>query len=144
MTARPEVGDEVATLAVDRRVFVGDDDYSGLIFFNTYRRWMSEGDQQLFTVLGHPVWEDLADGWGAPVVHSELDCHVAARSGDELVQEVVLREARRTSFSTTHTFSRDGQVLATGTNVRVWVELATMAPRTAPPWTRSASPPRRS
>lgn len=133
----------MATLAVDRQVFVGDDDFSGLIFFNTYRRWMSEGDQQLFSTLGHPVWRDVAAGWGAPVVHSELDCHAAARSGDEIVQEVVLREARRTSFSTTHRFTRGGQILATGTNVRVWVELATMAPHSAPGWTRSAPTPER-
>lgn len=129
----------IATCSVARQVFVGDDDLSGLIFFDTYRRWMSEGDQQLFTQQGHPVWEDLSAGFGAPVVRSELDCHAPARSGDLMEQEIVLHAAGRSSFSTTHRFTCRGSVVATGKNIRVWVDLATMTPCPAPDWTRLGS-----
>ena len=123
---------------IERRVYVGDDDMSGLIYFATYFRYMAEGDQECFEALGHPVWSQIADGVSAPAVHASCDFLAPARSGDRLRQQIRLTAGDRSSSTTEHTFVTDsGVTVAQGRIVRAWVHLASMETRPVPPWLRA-------
>lgn len=124
---------------IERRVYLGDDDMSGLIYFATYFRYMAEGDQECFEALGHPVWDQIADGESAPAVHASCDFLAPARAGDRLRQQIRLVAGERSSSTTEHTFVTDaGVTVARGRIVRAWVHLATMETRPVPPWLRDA------
>lgn len=118
-----------------RRVYVGDDDASGLIYFASYFRYMAEGDQEYFCALGKPVWDQIAAGEGAPAVHASCDFFLPVRTGDGLLQRVRLVPGGRSSFSTGHVFeNEDGRAVAKGEIVRVWTNLATLESQPYPQW----------
>lgn len=120
-----------------RRVYVGDDDQSGLIYFATYFRYMAEGDQDYFAALGHPFWSQIAAGESGPAVHAACDFVAPARTGDTLRQQVRLVPGAGSSWATEHTFVDEaGVTVAQGRIVRVWVDLATMETRPLPRWLR--------
>jgi acyl-CoA thioesterase FadM len=118
------------------RVHIGDDDSSGLMFFGTVFRYVSEGDQLLFERLGHPAWDQIRDGAAAPVVHASCDFLAPAKAGAELLQEIELRPGERSSMSFEHRFTAvaDGTVVAMARTVRCWVDLAAMATQPLPSW----------
>jgi YbgC/YbaW family acyl-CoA thioester hydrolase len=131
----------VATHSRVRRVLVGDDDGSGLIYFPSYYHYMSEGDQELFELLGMPVTEQFRQGIASPVAHSRCDYVAPARAGDLLRHDIALFRGAHSSMTVRHTFAReDGTLVARGEVVRVWVELATMTVRPIPAWIPMAAP----
>lgn len=124
---------------IERRVYLGDDDMSGLIYFATYFRYMAEGDQECFEALGHPVWSQIAAGESAPAVHASCDFLAPARSGDRLRQQIRLTPGGRSSCTTEHTFvTEEGVTVARGRIVRAWVHLATMETTPVPRWLHDA------
>jgi acyl-CoA thioesterase FadM len=143
VTKAPEELANAAVLASHQRqrtVLVGEDDVSGLIYFPTYYHYMSEGDQELFSKLGHPVWEQLRSGIAAPAVHTEVDYLAPARAGDELVHRITMYAGRRTSTCTVHEFIRaDGAMAARGLIVRAWVEMDGMTATPIPDWLSAVS-----
>jgi 4-hydroxybenzoyl-CoA thioesterase len=126
---------------LSRRVYVGDDDASGLIYFPSYLRYMAEGDQDYFDALGHPVVEMIGDGVSCPAVNSSCDFVSPARAGDDLDQEIRITVGQRSSFACHHEFRLDDRVVARGRVVRVWVNLADMSSQPLPEWLREASEP---
>jgi acyl-CoA thioesterase FadM len=118
------------SLTRTRKVFVGEDDASGIIFFATYFHYMAEGDQLLFEQIGAPVHRQIADRAAGPAVHVECDYVSPARAGDELEHEIRLSVGRRSSYATTHEFRSGGRVVARDRIVRAFVDLDTL--RTAP------------
>jgi YbgC/YbaW family acyl-CoA thioester hydrolase len=123
-----------------RRVYVGDDDQSGLIYFATYFRYMAEGDQECFAALGYPFWSQIAAGESGPAVHAACDFVAPARTGDTLRQQIRLLPGASSSCTTEHTFIDEGGVtVARGRIVRAWVDLTTMQTRPLPPWLRRST-----
>lgn len=127
-------GPVVAAYQRHRRVYVGDDDRSGLIFFPMYYHYIAEAEQDFFDQVGIAAWSELAQGVGSPAVHTSCDYIAPARAGDLLLQDLELRLGRRTSFRIDHTFTRAGEVVARAASVRVHVATATMRPRPLPKW----------
>jgi 4-hydroxybenzoyl-CoA thioesterase len=121
-----------------RRVYFGDDDASGLIYFPAYFQYMSEGDQDLLAELGFPVHEQVAAGITAPVVHAECDYLAPSRAGDLLTQWIRISLGTRTSTVTQHEFRRGDVIVARGRIVRAWVELNRMRPVEVPASFRAA------
>lgn len=127
-------GPVVATYQRHRRVYVGDDDSSGLIFFPMYYHYIAEAEQDFFDQVGIPAWSELAEGVGSPAVHTSCDYVAPARAGDLLLQELELRLGRRTSFRIDHTFTLAGELVARASSVRVHVDTTTMRPLPLPQW----------
>lgn len=118
-----------------RRVLVGDDDASGIIFFASYFHYMAEGDQELFEALGHPIWDQIDTGEAGPAVNATCDYLSPARSGDLLRQTVRLVAGAHTSVRTEHEWTLDsGVVTARGRITRCWVDLASMTKLPLPAW----------
>ena len=115
-----------------RRVYVGDDDASGLIYFPMYYHYMAEAEQEWFAELGRPVWDDLARGVASPVAHSACDYLAPVHAGDALAQSIDVTFGR-TSVELHHVFTRGERTeVARGRIVRVWVDMATMEPQPVP------------
>lgn len=134
-------GPIVATYHRHRRVYVGDDDASGLIFFPMYYHYMAEAEQDFFDQVGIAAWSELAEGVGSPAVQTSCNYIAPARAGDLLLQELELRLGRRTSFRIDHTFTRAGELVARASSVRVHVDTTTMRPQPLPQWLREVRSP---
>jgi 4-hydroxybenzoyl-CoA thioesterase/acyl-CoA thioester hydrolase len=122
-----------------RTVHLGDDDSSGLIFFATYFRYMSEGEQDYLAALGHPVAAHVRDGVTCPAVGSSCEFVSPVYGGDVLDQTIRLVAGRRSSFRSEHEFRAGERVVARGRIDRVWTELATMTSQPLPDWIRAAA-----
>jgi acyl-CoA thioester hydrolase len=111
------------------RVFVGDDDSSGLIYFAAYYKLISEGEQLMFAELGVDVAAQIRNGAAMPVVHSECDCVGPARAGDTLRHAIGLEVGARSTVTTHHLFRQasTNELTARGTVVRVLTDMETMA-----------------
>ena len=126
----------VATYQRQRRVYVGDDDRSGLIFFPMYYHYMAEAEQDFLDEVGVAAWDELAAGVGSPTVHTSCDYVAPARAGDLLLQQLELRLGRTTSFRIDHTFSCGGAVVARAASVRAHISTTTMQTLPLPEWLR--------
>lgn len=134
-------GPIVAQHVRTRTVLVGDDDASGLLYFPVVYQYMSEGEQEIFGLLGRPTWGQIDDGVASPAVHTECDYISATRAGDVLTHTLRVRLGNHSSMGTEHEFTtRDGKLALRGRIVRAWVELATMSIQPVPQWLRSRQP----
>ncbi|MFF5988776.1 acyl-CoA thioesterase [Prauserella flavalba] len=122
-----------------RKVLVGEDDASGLIYFATYFHYMSEGDQLLFDEIGSPIHRQIRDRLAGPAVHVECDYLAPVRAGDELTHEIVMAAGKRSSVMTEHEFRRGDLVVARGRIVRAYVDLGTLETVEVPDLIRAAA-----
>lgn len=133
--AVPEFGPVKFRHQRKRRVWLGDDDASGLIFYPLIFRYMSEGEQEFFESLGHPVWTQIQEGTVAPIRQAMCDFLRPIQVGTLISHSLEVRLGRRTSMKLEHSFSSDdGVVLAYGHTVRVWVQLVAGVNVELPTW----------
>lgn len=129
------------SLTSNRHVYIGDDDASGLIYFNTYFRFMSEADQDFFRAVGHPLIESIRDSVSCPCVKAECSYIRPVRAGDDISQITTLESPGRSSFQMVHRFYMGGTLVAEGTISRVWTDLRAMTSMALPQWLRDLSTP---
>jgi 4-hydroxybenzoyl-CoA thioesterase len=122
-----------------RKVLVGEDDASGLIYFATYFHYMSEGDQLLFEEIGHPIHRQIRDRIAGPAVHAECDYVAPARAGDELTHEISLLTGKRSSVTSRHEFRCGDRVVARGRIVRAYIDLGRFRTVDVPAGIRAAA-----
>ena len=127
------------SLTSSRHVFIGDDDASGLIYFNSYFRYMSEADQDFFRAVGHPLIESINEKVSCPCVKAECSYIRPVRAGDDLSQITTLESPGRSSFRMVHRFYLDGSLAAEGVISRVWTDLEAMTSMPLPQWLRDLS-----
>lgn len=133
------MGDGPFVLTSERNVYIGDDDASGLIYFNSYFRYMSEADQDFFNLVGQPLIESIRLGTSCPCVNAECAYIKPVRAGDSLTQVTSLESPGRTSFRMVHNFYLAGELAAQGALSRVWTDLNTMTSSPLPDWLRDLS-----
>jgi len=106
------------------RVPFGDTDAAGVVFYPNYYRWFDRMTHELFRSIGQPL-AAFTEANQAPVL-AETGCRflTSARYDDLLVLKVTVAEVRTRSFRLEHEVSRDGAAVASGFEVRIWVELA--------------------
>lgn len=133
------MGNTGFALTSERHVYIGDDDASGLIYFNSYFRYMSEADQEFFRLVGHPLIESIRDGVSCPCVKAECSYIRPVRAGDDLSHVTTLESPGRSSFRMVHRFYLDGNLAAEGIISRVWTDLTAMSSMPLPQWLRDLS-----
>jgi YbgC/YbaW family acyl-CoA thioester hydrolase len=106
-----------------RRVYVGDDDASGLIFFPMYFHYMNEGEQDFFARLDLPVAAQIRNRHAMPVVHAECDYVSAAIAGDVLDHSMYATTGARSSVTFRHEFRRSADLVARALIVRAYTDL---------------------
>jgi acyl-CoA thioesterase FadM len=135
------MGDTGFTLNSARHVYIGDDDASGLIYFNSYFRYMAEADQDFFRAVGQPLIESIRDGVSCPCVKADCSYIRPVRAGDDITQVTSLENPGRSSFQMVHRFYLDGTLVAEGVISRVWTDLDAMTSMPLPQWLRDLSSP---
>lgn len=127
------------TIAVThRRISMGDVDQV-MAFYGRYFSWMDDGLCELLALLGRPLRDLLADGYGLPVVSTS--CRYVRPVGlDDLLRiETAVVTVRRTSFDIGHVMTLDGEVVAQGWTTHVWVARAPeLHPEPVPDWLADA------
>lgn len=135
------MADDPFVLTSIRQVYIGDDDASGLIYFNSYFRYMSEADQEFFVTVGQPLIESIRSGVSCPCVNAECAYIHPVRAGDTLTQVTTLEYPGRTSFKMVHRFYLGDTLAAEGRLSRVWTDLTGMTSTPLPQWLRELSSP---
>jgi YbgC/YbaW family acyl-CoA thioester hydrolase len=129
------------SLTSERHVYIGDDDASGLIYFNSYFQYMSEADQDFFRAVGHPLVESIRNSVSCPCVKAECSYMRPVRAGDDITQITNLESPGRSSFRMVHRFYLEGNLAAEGVISRVWTDLTAMTSVPLPQWLRDLSSP---
>ena len=103
----------------------GDCDPAGIIFYPTYFRWMDAATWAFFDHVGYSAKRMRDEHLAMPLVSAQCDFLSPARQGERC--EVRSRIARfgGKSFTVAHEVVRDdGEVLARGSESRVWGRFA--------------------
>ena len=97
-------------------------DPAGIIFNPYYYMWMDQGTHQLIEVCGFPFAEAVrtSDFRGAPLVTSSAEFFMPARFSDVVTLTSQVEKFGNKSFTMTHSFTRGDDLLARGTEIRVW------------------------
>lgn len=104
------------------KVAWGECDPAGIIFYPTYFHWFDSATWQLFAHVGLPMLRLLADGNMMPLVAADIRFHNPAKPGDECEVRTRIERWGGKSFVVAHDVYRaDGELLATGTETRVWI-----------------------
>ncbi|WP_281016786.1 MULTISPECIES: thioesterase family protein [unclassified Minwuia] len=104
------------------RVEWGHCDPARIIFNPNYYIWMDQGTHGLLEAAGFPFAKLTAtpDFRGCPLVASGMDFRSPAFYSDVLLLTTFVERFGTKSFTVRHHFTRDGDLLAEGHEVRVW------------------------
>lgn len=110
------------TVTTRIRVEWGHCDPARIIFNPNYYIWMDQGAHSLLREGGLNLPEEIRKpGFrGTPLVTSSAEFYSPAYYGDVLTLDSRVQKFGNTSFVVEHHFSRDGEPLCSGTEVRVW------------------------
>jgi len=100
----------------------GDCDEAGIVFYPRFFYWFDCAFQRMLRAAGCGQREIRKRYGGAvtPAVSVETQFRAPATHGDTLTIDSVVTKWGRTSFTVLHTFTRDGELILEGTEVRVW------------------------
>lgn len=120
-----------------RRVYIHDTDASGLVFYGSVLRWLSEAEAELFESLGHR--SPTSEGVGAPIRSVNVEYLRPLRIHDKCQHAVWVGRCGVSSFSVCHELTHDGELAVAAFVRHVTVSLATMTPVSAPEAVRRAA-----
>ena len=104
------------------RVPFGETDAAGVVFYPNYYRWFDRMSHELLRSLGHPLADYMESGQ-APVLAETGATFRHSLHYDELVAlKATVASVGTRSFRVEHEVSRNGEVVAHGYEVRIWVE----------------------
>jgi acyl-CoA thioester hydrolase len=106
------------------RVYYGDTDMAGIVYYANYLRWFEAGRSELIKSLGIS-YRSLSDtGRTAPVTSASLRYLAPARYEDELELETKVEETRQVSFRISYRLVRlaDGVLVCTGETTHACVD----------------------
>ena len=98
-------------------------DPAGIIFNPHYYAWMDQGTHALLQAAGFDFIEHAnsdKDFLGCPLVASNMDFKKPLRFGDVTTMVSSVSKFGNKSFVISHGFLRDGDPVASGSEVRVW------------------------
>ena len=123
----------VAT-TVTRRIEWMDTDAAGIYHYSTLIRLAEGAEAALHTECGIA---ELTFG-ATPRVHIEFDFKRPVAFNDEVVTEIAVAALGRTSITYEFTFTHDGELVATGKIVGVFIDRETRRPAEWPDEVRAA------
>ncbi len=104
-----------AAFVTTRRVEFSDTDAAGIMHFAAFFRMMEQAEHELLRSVGlSVVMHDASGKISWPRVNAKCDYQSPARFEEVLDIEVRIARLGKRSVTYSHSFSRQGQVLATG------------------------------
>jgi acyl-CoA thioester hydrolase len=115
------------------RVPFGDTDAAGVVFYPNYYRWFDRMTHELLRSNGRPLADFMENMSQAPVL-AETGAKFlrSARYDDLLTLTAEVGEIGTRSFRVNHSVERSGESVATGFEVRIWVEFSGGSSRAVP------------
>jgi 4-hydroxybenzoyl-CoA thioesterase len=110
----------------------GDCDPAQIVFYPNFFRWMDSAARHFFRAAGVPSWQDLdrSDGIiGTPLVEASARFVLPATYGDVIAVDTAIGEWRGKSFTLTHAIRRGEDLLAEGSEVRIFARRHPEDPR---------------
>lgn len=107
----------------------GECDPAGIIYYPTYYRWMDQAAWDLLAACGYGAQRMRDEGFTIPLVNAQCDFIASPLFGDACEVRTHLARHGRSSFTLAHEVvraggERDGEVLARGSESRVWCRYA--------------------
>jgi len=104
------------------KVMWPDCDPAGIIFYGNYFRWMDDATHHLMDKAGFSFERLLGDLGipGFPLVATHADFRSPAKLGDTLDIESHVSAIGRTSFTVSHTITRETDLIVDSWQKRVW------------------------
>lgn len=113
------------TFRTERRIEFRDTDAAGIVHFSVFFPMMEAAEHAMLRELGIAVLPGESDAprlsW--PRVSAKCDYHSAAKFGDILQINVGVARLGETSVTYEFEFSRESEIIATGTTTAVCCEL---------------------
>lgn len=108
----------------DFRVRWGETDAFGIVFYPTFYAWMDQATHEFFRTPAR-AFRDLIeeDGFAFPIVEARCRFRRPARYDDVLAVRSSVTDLRSRSFRIEHTFEREGELLASGHEVRAFARV---------------------
>ncbi len=101
----------------------GDCDPAQIVFYPNFFRWMDSASRHFFHAAGVPPWHEMekTDGIiGTPLVEASARFLRPATYGDRIRVETAVAEWRGKSLLLSHVIRRGDDVLAEGSEVRIF------------------------
>ncbi len=102
------------------KVYWGDTDAAGIVYYPNFYKWMDEATHEFFTTIGHPTDVLFKENIIVPLVETHCNFKQPVLYNVELTvqSEVVLLKEK--AFKIAHHFYFEGELVAEGYEVRVW------------------------
>lgn len=110
-------------LVTHHRVEWGETDAAAIVYFPNYFRWFDGATHRLFEVAGYPVSRMMKSGFATPVIEARTRFFTSLFYEDEIEIRTSVGEIRTRALRMEHTILRNGQPVAQGHDVRMWVRL---------------------
>lgn len=109
--------------SIGRHVEWGDCDAAGIVFYPNYFRWMDETFHALTRASGFDQRSLINDHGlvGTPLVNADCSFRAPARYYDDLTVSAVVQSVSRSSVSLSYSFAVAANVVAEGSETRVFV-----------------------
>lgn len=117
-----------------RRIEWMDTDAAGIYHYSTLLRLAEAAETELHTERGVA---EITFG-ATPRAHVEFDFKRPVRFNDEVVTEIAVAALGRTSITYDYTFTHDGELVATGKIVAVFIDRDSRRPAEWPEEVRAA------
>lgn len=106
------------------RVELGDTDSAGLVYYPNYFRWFDRAARDCLRVTGLTPKEMLGKfHFDQPVVNCGCNFYAPVRYDDTLELETEVTEVRDRTFRMEHKIYREGELVASGFEIRAWIEI---------------------
>lgn len=110
------------TYSYHRRLHWSECDPGGIIFFPHYARWMVDGLNEMFLILGidpHAV-DDTGERGGLPVVQIAMQFHKAPVLHQTVMHEIQVEKVGGKSLMFRHRFLLGEELLMEAADTRIW------------------------
>jgi len=106
------------------KVYWGDTDAAGIVYYPNFYKWMDEATHEFFTAIGHPTDILFQENIAIPLVETHCNFHQPVLYNVELTVQSEIAFIKEKAFKITHQFYYDDQLVAEGYEVRVWTSTA--------------------
>jgi acyl-CoA thioester hydrolase len=106
------------------KVELGDTDSAGLVYYPNYFRWFDRAAREYLRVTGLTPKEMLEKfHFEQPVVNCACNFYAPLRYDDTVRLETEVTEVLPKTFRLEHKIYREGELVASGYEIRAWVEI---------------------
>lgn len=99
----------------------GDTDAAGIVFYPNFYKWMDEATHEYFAAIGYPTSKLYAEQQiNVPLLEAHCQFKSPLLFEDDVIVRSSVVELRQKVFKISHSFFKDGNLVAEGYTVRAW------------------------